>query len=462
MALRRELNLIETAALSVAIMAPTAAMALNGSLAASLAGTAVPLAFLGALVTVAFVAYAFTTFTRRYATTGSVYAFVSRGFGVRAGFLSGWALLFTYTMFTIASAAEVGLFFQTFVGLIGGSVPWIYPTLAALALILALGLRQLEIGTRVTLVVEGISIALILITVVVIFTHAGTRALSTVPFIPHHVSASNIALASVFGFLSFAGFEAAAVLGLESRNPTRAIPRAIWMAVFGVGLFYLITVYAQSVGFGLTPAGAHAFAVSSDPMVELTGRYAGHAMAVTLAAGATISAFAAAFGSTVAGSRLFLTFGRDKLLSARFGDTNAAGAPVAAIVASVLIPAAACIAWFAYGTSAQNMFGDFGTIGVLALLVAYLATQLAALRLFTGREWRGFKLIVPVVAIGLLGYTLYANVYPVPTAPTRYFPYLVILWLAIGFIVTLLRPDEIRRVASDLGGTDEIAQPPNS
>jgi hypothetical protein len=56
MALRRDLNLLETAALSIAIMAPTAAMALNGSLAANLAGTAATLAFLGALITVVFIA----------------------------------------------------------------------------------------------------------------------------------------------------------------------------------------------------------------------------------------------------------------------------------------------------------------------------------------------------------------------------------------------------------------------
>jgi len=70
----------------------------------------------------------------------------------------------TRRVFTIASASEVGLFFQTFVGLLGASVPWIPPALAALALILGLGLRRLEIGTRVTLAVEGISVLLILIT----------------------------------------------------------------------------------------------------------------------------------------------------------------------------------------------------------------------------------------------------------------------------------------------------------
>jgi hypothetical protein len=45
--LRRELRLFEALAISVGIMAPTAAMALNGVAPAGLVGRAVPLAFPG-------------------------------------------------------------------------------------------------------------------------------------------------------------------------------------------------------------------------------------------------------------------------------------------------------------------------------------------------------------------------------------------------------------------------------
>jgi hypothetical protein len=48
--LRRELRFWETIALSIGIMAPTAAMALNGTAPAGLVGRAVPLAFIFATV----------------------------------------------------------------------------------------------------------------------------------------------------------------------------------------------------------------------------------------------------------------------------------------------------------------------------------------------------------------------------------------------------------------------------
>src|SRR3954467_1505835 len=93
--LRRELHFWEAIALSIAIMAPTAAMALNGIGVAALIGRAVPLAFIFALVGVLLVSYAYVQLTREVSHAGSVYAFAGFTLGPRAGFLAGWALLGT-------------------------------------------------------------------------------------------------------------------------------------------------------------------------------------------------------------------------------------------------------------------------------------------------------------------------------------------------------------------------------
>jgi hypothetical protein len=72
--LRRELRLFEARAISVGIMAPTAAMALNGVAPAGLVGRAVPLAFLFAAIAIALVSYAFVRLTRYFNHAGSAYA----------------------------------------------------------------------------------------------------------------------------------------------------------------------------------------------------------------------------------------------------------------------------------------------------------------------------------------------------------------------------------------------------
>src|SRR5215203_871375 len=68
--LRRELRFWEAIALSIGIMAPGAAMALNGTLPASLVGRAVPLAFLFASMGILFVSYAFIRLTGYYQPCG--------------------------------------------------------------------------------------------------------------------------------------------------------------------------------------------------------------------------------------------------------------------------------------------------------------------------------------------------------------------------------------------------------
>src|SRR3954468_2022854 len=84
--LRRELHFWEAIALSIAIMAPTAAMALNGTVPASLVGRAVPLAFIFATVGVIFVSWAFIRLTGYFSHAGLVYAFSGVTLGPRAGF----------------------------------------------------------------------------------------------------------------------------------------------------------------------------------------------------------------------------------------------------------------------------------------------------------------------------------------------------------------------------------------
>ncbi len=71
-------------------MAPTAAMALNGTRDLR--------------------PYAFIRLSGCFSHAGSVYAFSGVTLGPRAGFFSGWALLGTYLAITAASTAEAGLF----------------------------------------------------------------------------------------------------------------------------------------------------------------------------------------------------------------------------------------------------------------------------------------------------------------------------------------------------------------
>jgi len=455
--LRPQLGVIEAMALSVGIMAPTAAMALNGSLAASITGTAVALAFLGAVITIGLTSFSFIEFSRQFAHAGSVYVFNGISFGPRMGFLSAWSLLLTYAAFTVASTAEVGLFFQTFLGIIGVTLHWIFPALVAAALIWFLAHREVRLSTRMTLVVEGLSVLLILILAVVILGRGGAHGLSLTPFAIPKAGLSAVGLASVFAFLSFAGFEGAATLGEETGNPKRAIPRALIIAVVFTGSFYVLISYTQAVGFGLDDKGVGAFAGSTSPLVDLAKTYLGTTMAVAISLGATISAFASALGTGLAASRLLFALGRDGFGPSALGRVHPRYASPFVAVAVVMSIAIVFDLILVEQTGA-NVFAYAGTVGVLSLLLVYLATQAGAIKLFwsLGR-WRGPQLLIPVIAMVAIGYTLWSNLSPVPAAPLNYFPYGVAAWILVGIVIVIVSPQLVTRIGKALS---EVDQPP--
>jgi amino acid transporter len=447
--LRRELSFLEVIALSIGIMAPTAAMALNGSLAASIAGSAVPLSFLLATVAVGLASFSFIQFSRYFAHSGSIYAFNGIALGSHVGFFSGWALFGTYLAFTGASIAEIGNFAQTFLADLQMQVNWLPLALIAGLIIWLLAYSKITLSTRLTLILEGISVLLIVILTVIILVRGGASGhLSAQPFLVGNQPFSNVGLAAVFGFLSFAGFEGAATLGEETRNPRRNIPVAILTAVIGTGLFYVAVTYAQSIGFGINAAGIKAFSTSQAPLGDLGQRYVGLTMSALINLGATISAFASALGTANAGGRILFSMGRDGFVSEQIGSTSRrTGSPFIAIAAVMVIALATVVIWgLAPGMNGASLFGDLGTIGVLLILVAYILTNIGAIRFFVARHLWSWQWIIPVAAILILGYTLYSNLWPIPQPPANLFPYVALAWLLIGLIVTLVSPALVKRI----------------
>ena len=466
--LRRELRFWEAIALSIGIMAPGAAMALNGTLPASLVGRAVPLAFVFAGVGILFVSYAFIRLTGYFNHAGSVYALSGVTLGPRAGFFSGWALLGTYMAFTAASSAEVGLFGQSFFQVTGlwANPEWLVISLLAAVLIWLIAYGDVRVATRSLLGMEAITVTLIVVLVVIIFARvfAGTapndQSFTLSPFtLPSGVGLGTIALAAVFGFLSFAGFEGAASLGEETDNPRRNIPLAIATAVLVTGVFYAIVMLAQTLGFGVDGQGTESFANSSSPLGDLSESYVGPAMAIAIDLGVMISAFASALGTATAGSRILFALCRDGFLSRRLGETSdRTGSPANALAVVMVIAIVAFVAQRIGGVSAVNAFFYPGTIGVLSLLVAYIVTNVGALRfLFLSRRVRAWEAIVPVVALVILGYVIYANVYPVPDFPFNIFPYIVAAWLVLGLGIVLLVPGLSRRIGASLAEREGLA-----
>ena len=163
--LARKLGLIQAIGLSISIIAPAAAMALNVSLTAQTAGRAAPLAFAIGTAVMAIVGVSFVAFSQRIAHAGSVYACVSHTFGRRYGFISGWIFLLTYLAYAGGVSALVGRFLQAAMQNIGLHLASSWAVSGAGAILLATyaAYRDIRVAARLILALEGVSVLAILV-----------------------------------------------------------------------------------------------------------------------------------------------------------------------------------------------------------------------------------------------------------------------------------------------------------
>ena len=210
--------------------------------------------------------------------------------GPRAGFFAGWALFGAYTAIGCGSTIEIGLFGTQFLGDTGIAhvSEYVWLALAGLAIVFALAFNEIRIITRTLLASELLGVILVTILSLVtlatlIFSHGPQGQTFNVHFLqlPAGAGIGTIASAAVYGFLAFAGFEGAAALGEETSEPKRDIPRAIRVAVIVVGVFYLLTAMAQSLGYGTSAAEVKAYQ-NGFPFGDLGKAYIGSVYADVL------------------------------------------------------------------------------------------------------------------------------------------------------------------------------------
>jgi amino acid transporter len=471
--------------LSIALMAPSMAANINPQATAGSVGRAVPLAFLLAAIGVLLVAYGFVRLCQYFHHAGSVYAFVGATLGPRPGLVSGFGLLGTYCFYGVVTSSAAGIFGTDFLQSAGTwpSPPTWAPFLLAgvvLAVALFLTLVPARRGTNVLLIVEGLTVALILVISAVVLARLlsgsapGGRTFTLSVFtVAPGTELSAVFLGVVFGFLSFAGFEAAATLGEEARKPRRDLPRAILgTAVFG-GLYFVVVTAVEVMGFGTDDAGVTAFASSPSLLGDLGSTYIGSWIGDLITLGTTISAFGCCLACVVGGSRLTFAFARDlrdpEAAASGLSATTRVGTPGPAAVTVVLVMAAIILVdWLAFGAEPFDAFLWSGTIGTLILLVAYVLTTLGAIRLvFAQRRLPGvpmWEVIVPVLGLVVLGYTILRNLFPYPAfsagAPF-WFPVVAGGWLALCTVAVLAAPVAARRAGralttAELGARESV------
>ena len=139
--------------------------------------------------------------------------------------------------------------------------------------------------------------------------------------------------------------------------------------------------------------------------------------------------------------------------------TPVVSAAVVAVAALVL----AVVLWLVYVSdeaASLSVFIAAGVVGTLILLVAYVLATIGVARLlfFSGtRQVAAWEFVVPALALALLAYTLYKNVYPFPSGKAAVPPLLAVAWLAIGVAYVVAVPRAAKRAGEKLTADEGLA-----
>jgi amino acid transporter len=324
------LRFFRTIAESVGVQGPTAGVVIAAAVLAGVSGGGTALVLLVAAVAMGFVAYAFVIFTRGFNSAGSVYGFTGAVAGPRFGFLSAWTLMLVYASFAGGTYAVTADEAQPAFGVIGLHLAWQVYAIIAFVLVLTLAYLDIKISATVILALEAVSMVLVITACSIVLAKGGFhgQVISSAPFRPDGVALPVLGLGIVLSFGSFSGFEAAATLGEETRQPGRLIPLAIAVslavvAIFEIGVTAVVTNAYPGVG---------QLSAAQVPLVTVTDKFAADWMGTLVNFGAVVSAFGVCLACVVAASRMLFALGRDTGPGMLRRTSRLTGAPVGALI----------------------------------------------------------------------------------------------------------------------------------
>ncbi|HJS27924.1 MAG TPA: APC family permease [Actinomycetota bacterium] len=469
---REAIGLREVFFQSVTHMAPAAAVAFSIVVGANFASGALPLSVIFALIGCLLVAISIGQLAKHLPSAGGFYTYTAKGIHPAVGFLVAWGYAFVeplvapalYLIFgqVVAAtlAAEFGWSFSQW---------WWIAAIAAAVIVFLLGYFGIQISTRVGTILGLFEIGVFAALAVWLIVEAGgDNDLSvfgtSFATVEGFDGLSGVIAGSVYTILAFIGFEAAAPLAEETKDPRRTIGRAVIYSCIGIGLFYVLTTYAATVFFG--PDRFFEFPASGqgNPWDALARAAWGAGWVLVFLAIAN-SAIANSNAGSNAATRTWFAMGRIRLLPAMLGRTHPKyRSPHVAVWTQFVIGVGVALWLGAQYNSPFTAFAMLGTIIGAVVIAIYMTVNLACL-LYYARFQKGdfnvlLHVVVPIlgivafvpaflVAIGVGG-SIFDFISPLP------YPFSVVgpvvgIWYLIGVVYLVYlyarKPERVKDTA---------------
>jgi amino acid transporter len=453
---------------SAANMSPAGAVAFSLLIGYAYAGSAMPLSMLLVVVAIVLISICIGQLAKEMPAAGGFYTYASTALGPAAGFPIGWGYLLVEAFVAPIAAMFIGLTTQqAFATSLHLNVPWWIWAIAVLAIVCALNYRGVRIATGVGLVLGVLELLVISALAIWMIIKAGNANTFEV-FNPSHALSgtwSGVFKGMVFGILAVQGFEAAAPLGEEARNPRRTVPRALIGASLLVGAVMLLCSYGTVMGWGIGHIST--YANDPNPWDTLARHFWGLGWVVIFLA-VVNSLFAAGNAGLAASSRMLYSMGRNGIAPAVFGRSHPRHrTPYVAILTQTAVGAVLALSLgLAFGV--VNGFSIMAIALTMIVILVYIAICVSVPVYYLRQRRSEFSIvkhvICPVLGVACMIGPLYYQFSPLPAYPSWWGLWLALAWtlVAIGIVVWAIRkrPQVLRAALRIFGGQDTPAPSP--
>src|SRR5579859_4066719 len=385
--------------LTVTGSAPISAMLFNVPIMVGYGqGVGAPAAFIFASVVLVIFSVGYVAMAKKKTTAGGFYSYISHGLGRELGIGTGYGSVVAYSVFEASLAGGFAYFLSLKLNAYGVNISWPWLALGMVAIIAILTYFDIRISSAVLALglVSEILILLIFDGYMFARGHVTAPPLNIANAFKGFPAQGKLAAGAVgiglfFAFWSWVGFEMAPNYGEESKDPKRIVPRALYISVIGLGIFYTMTSWASLAGYTST----HAAIASSQgnaanyfltPATQYAGKWVASVMSYLIITGSF--ACGMAFHNTTA--RYLYSLGREGLAPKALGRTHPRwkSPHIASLTQTVM--AAIIIGLFAIFTGSDNptsqaylqLYGLMAVMGVIIILSVQALVSLSVLVYF--------------------------------------------------------------------------------
>jgi amino acid transporter len=235
------LGTFDTVVMAVAGSAPAYSLAATTAVLVGAVGLASPAALLYCAIPMLGIVLAYSRLGRLDANAGAAYSWVARTLHPFLGFLSGWALVISTTIFMVAGALPAGAMTLALFdsGLADNTTMATLVGAGWLLIMLLVVLAGAKITVRAQLLLSGLELALLIVFLGAAFSHHGAAHAFDWSWLgfSHFDGTHGFATGALIATFYYWGWDVTSNLSEETRNSRRTAGLA---ALIGVGVVFLL------------------------------------------------------------------------------------------------------------------------------------------------------------------------------------------------------------------------------